>query len=156
MIRDELPQTVDRPGKQRIRILRHPVDTPCTYDWGIEAMDEIWSGKAVAVGEVAPAEIDLALHMGMRPRYPGYCFETGARREGYKHPGEDGKYYPRELVDGNGPWAQLPEYLYSGFNIEQIISSVGDRLPVGSTRTYMRSNYADRAINAGPRPQDFA
>jgi hypothetical protein len=105
----------------------------CIYDWGIKAMDEIWSRKAIAAGEMGHVEIDPALHMGMRPRYCNYYFETGAGREGYEPPREDGKYYPRELVDGSGPWAQLPEYLCSGFNAEHIISSVGDRLPVSSS-----------------------
>ncbi|CAI4215891.1 unnamed protein product [Parascedosporium putredinis] len=129
MIRDRLPQSIDRPGKRCIRILQHPVDTPCTYTFGIEAMAEIWDGKAIGKGQAGPSAVDLALHMGMRPSYPGYCFETRARRDGYKHPGEDGQYFPQEIVQGDAPWAQLPEVLFSGFDIPQMLSVVGERLP---------------------------
>ncbi|KAH7251182.1 hypothetical protein BKA59DRAFT_452429 [Fusarium tricinctum] len=132
-IRDRLPSIILRAGKLDIRIFRYPVDTPCTYDFGIQAMDEIWSGKAVGSGETMPTQrVDLALHLGMRPSYPGYCIETHVRKNVCKQAGEDGQGFHVSMVEVGGPWAELPDCLYSNFNMEGLKTSLVRRTPAST------------------------
>jgi hypothetical protein len=101
-------------------------------------MDEIWSGKAVGSGETMPTQrVDLALHLGMRPSYPGYCIETHARKNVCKQAGEDGQGFHVSMVEVGGPWAELPDCLYSNFNMEGLKTSLVRRIPASTMYSSM-------------------
>ncbi|KAJ3493112.1 hypothetical protein NLG97_g4941 [Lecanicillium saksenae] len=131
LIRDALPPVIPRTMRPSIKVYRYAIDTPCTYKFSIHAMDDIWSGRAVGIGESLPVDpVHIALHLGMRPSHPGYCIEARARKEGYEKSGEDGLPFPAQMIEAGGPWAELPDWLYSDFDMNALKDALSETLPV--------------------------
>lgn len=137
MIRDILPRQIVRSGKPTINIIKYPDDTPCIYLWMIEAVKKILSGdRALYRGQVpdgdTPFTPDLILHLGMTDS-PFFEFYEFARKDGYLEPGEDGVYYPYELLAKGGEWSELPDKLFAMIDMNQMRDKVLQKLPVCQT-----------------------
>ncbi|KAM7214562.1 hypothetical protein V8F06_010044 [Rhypophila decipiens] len=101
LVRDALPDVIQRPGKRDIRILKYYRDTLDTCD---DAEDQ-------------HVDIDLILHMGMIALgwdHKQFRFETVARRDGYELPGDDGKHVDSAHLKALG----LPETLSTSLDVE--------------------------------------
>ncbi|KAG4415581.1 hypothetical protein IFR04_011301 [Cadophora malorum] len=125
MVRGALPSRIDRAGKPPIVILKYPEGVLCSYDFVTNMMQKIWGGRA-------PEEISLALHMGMRDSHPEettYCLEQLGHKTGYKQPGDDGRQFPEALIEEGGPWHELPDVLYSDFDLQATRSRIANALP---------------------------
>lgn len=137
MIRDILPRQIVRSGKPTITIIKYPDDTLCIYLWMIEAVKKILSGdRALYQGQVpdgdTPFTPDLILHLGMTDS-PFFEFYEFARKDGYLEPGEDGVYYPQELLVKGGEWSELPDKLFTMIDMNQMRDKVLQKLPVCQT-----------------------
>ena len=133
LLRDALPNIIERPGKPRIRILKYPVDLLCTYSNVKDAIPEIWSGRRLTYEPRkpdGPLKLDFVLHMGMTTSDTTFAIEKLARKEGYKFPGVDGVPFPREDCKKGGCWGTCPAVLHSGFDIDKVQARVEKEVPV--------------------------
>lgn len=133
LVRDAISPKITGRGGKTINIVRYPEDVRCNYPWVIDMSKKILSGRRdVFQGNVPAADEpfvpDLVLHIGMRLSYPGYCFETHARREGFAQPGEDG-----ETFQESKPleWETLPKELYTQYDMNVMREKVLRELPAG-------------------------
>ncbi|EEU36964.1 uncharacterized protein NECHADRAFT_81143 [Fusarium vanettenii 77-13-4] len=131
LVRDAISPKITGGGGKTINIVRYPEDVRCNYPWVIDMSKKILSGRRdVFQGNVPatdePFVPDLILHIGMRLSYPGYCFETHARREGFVQPGEDG-----ETFQESKPleWETLPKELYTQYDMNVMRERVLRELP---------------------------
>ncbi len=129
MVRDRIPDRMTRKGKLPINILRYPHDIHCAYEDVLALIPELWSGKRSVYQPDSPSgkemPIDLMIHIGMNSAEErNYVIEQRARRDGYEQPGEDGKYLPPDALKG------LPEEMFVGFDVEDIVARVAKSLPV--------------------------
>ncbi|KAI9163603.1 hypothetical protein HJFPF1_05221 [Paramyrothecium foliicola] len=123
-VRDALPELIQRPNKKDIRILEYFCDTLDTYDDVRSVSRNIWTSKRTSfLPEAQPDEneehvrIDLILHLGMIALDwdpDQFRFETIAHRDGYKLPGDDGKYVDSDQLKNLG----LPDTLTTSLDIE--------------------------------------
>ncbi|KAL2068166.1 hypothetical protein VTL71DRAFT_16264 [Oculimacula yallundae] len=136
LVRDALPEFIQRPGKEDIRILKFARVTRDMYEDVRRTSAEIWGGRrALFLPEPAASEkedivdVSMVLHLGMvalgwNPNV--FRFETIARREGYKLPGDDGKHIDSKELKDLG----LPETLHTSFDIEAAWRKVKDQYPL--------------------------
>ncbi|KAH6839441.1 hypothetical protein B0I37DRAFT_234467 [Chaetomium sp. MPI-CAGE-AT-0009] len=124
LVRDALPNVIERAGKKDIRILKYYRDTLDTYTDVRFVSNDIWGGKrsrflpAPQPGEGEEhVDVDFILHLGMialgwDPNQ--FRFETIARRDGYELPGDDGKRVDSDYLKSLG----LPEALSTALDVE--------------------------------------
>ncbi|KAJ5959312.1 uncharacterized protein N7479_006462 [Penicillium vulpinum] len=144
LVRDALPDAIDRPNKPIIRILKYDRDTIDTYADVRQVSREIWGGNSSffrppvhtdgssSSGNGSSqsndhVEIDLILHLGMVAfDYPQiFSFETIARRDGYELPGDDGKPVDSQELKQLG----LPDALVTAFDVEAAWRKVKEQFP---------------------------
>ncbi|KAJ5505789.1 hypothetical protein N7453_004746 [Penicillium expansum] len=120
LVRDALPDAIDRPNKPIIRILKYDRDTLDTY------ADPVHTDGSSSQGN-DHVDIDLILHLGMVAfDYPQtFTFETIAHRDGYELPGDDGKPVDSEELKQLG----LPETLATTFDVEAAWRKVKAQFP---------------------------
>lgn len=139
LIRDALPNTIERTGKPTIRILKYPHGTTCIYEESRALICRLWSGKRAVYDESCPPEepvsVDLMLHMGMRSLNAGPVFrlERFARRDAYNLADEVGKHLPSGEGEKGGYWEGLPETLSPGFDVDSVANMVALAVPVSCT-----------------------
>jgi hypothetical protein len=138
-VRDALPNVIERAGKKNIRILKYYRDTRDTYTDVRFVSNDIWSGKRSRFlpvpqpGEIEEhVNIDFILHLGMigfdwDPDQ--FRFETIARRDGYKLPGDDGEHVDSDYLKSLG----LPEVLSTSLDVEAACRKVKQDLPVSAS-----------------------
>ncbi|KAH6620732.1 hypothetical protein B0J18DRAFT_206198 [Chaetomium sp. MPI-SDFR-AT-0129] len=124
LVRDALPDVIERPGKKTIRVLKYYRDTLDTYTDVRSVSNDIWGGKrsrflpAPQPGEEEEhVDVDFILHLGMIALGwdpDQFRFETIARRDGYKLPGDDGKLVDSDYLKSLG----LPEVLSTSLDVE--------------------------------------
>ena len=135
LVRDALPDVIERPGKKKIRVLKYYRDTLDTYTDVRFVSNDIWGGNrsrflpAAQPGEEEHVDVDFILHLGMialgwDPNQ--FRFETLARRDGYKLPGDDGKHVDSDYLKSLG----LPEFLSTSLDIEAAWRKVKKDHPV--------------------------
>lgn len=144
LVRDALPDVIERPGKKSIRILKYHRDTLDTYDDVRFVSNDIWGGKrsrflpAPQPGEKEEhVDVDFILHLGMIALGwdpDQFRFETMARRDGYKLSGDDGNYVDSGYLKSLG----LPEVLSTSLDVEAGWRKVKEDHPV-STRSQIRT-----------------
>ncbi|KGO37975.1 hypothetical protein PEX1_074730 [Penicillium expansum] len=138
LVRDALPDAIDRPNKPIIRILKYDRDTLDTYADVRRVSREIWGGSSSLFRKPVHTDgsssqgndhvdIDLILHLGMVAfDYPQtFTFETIAHRDGYELPGDDGKPVDSEELKQLG----LPETLATAFDVEAAWRKVKAQFP---------------------------
>jgi pyrrolidone-carboxylate peptidase len=123
LVRDALPDVIERPGKRSIRILKYHRDTLDTYEDVRFVSNDIWGGKrsrflpAPQPGEKEEhVDVDFILHLGMIALGwdpDQFRFETLARRDGYKLSGDDGNYVDSDYLKSLG----LPEVLSTSLDV---------------------------------------
>lgn len=138
LVRDALPDVIERPGKKNIRILKYYRDTLDTYTDVRFVSNDIWGGKrsrflpAPRSGEKEEhVDVDFILHLGMIALGwdpDQFRFETTARRDGYKLPGDDGKLVDSEYLKSLG----LPEVLSTALDVEAGWRKVKEDHPVST------------------------
>ncbi|KAK0706138.1 hypothetical protein B0T26DRAFT_862104 [Lasiosphaeria miniovina] len=117
MIRDALPAAITRPGAEPIKITKHPDNVQCSYGPCTQLIESVWNHPN-------NKKVDLAVHIGMNPPFPGFYFETRARRDGFAALGHDGLPFPKELTAPGGQWADLPAELRPGFDMLRVRGEV--------------------------------
>ncbi|KAM7203896.1 hypothetical protein V8F33_001867 [Rhypophila sp. PSN 637] len=136
LVRDALPDMIQRPGKKDIRVLKYYRDTLDTYDDVRFVSRDIWAGDRShflpkpSDAEDQHVDIDLILHIGMIALgwdHKQFRFETMARRDGYELPGDDGKHVDSALLKALG----LPEMLSTSLDVEAAWQQVKKEHPVG-------------------------
>ena len=157
MVRDALPDVIERVGKKNIRIFKYTRVTRDTYDDVRRVSKEIWGGqRSLFLPNSSSDEIillpepqsskkegkldcALILHLGMVAlgwRPDQFRFETVARRDGYGLPGDDGKYVDSEEFERLG----LPRTLTTSFDIEAAWRSVKEKFPVSLLPIHVSSS----------------
>jgi hypothetical protein len=136
LVRNALPLLIHRPNKPDIAIHKYARTTHDTYTDVRRVSKEIWSGggqRSLFLPELGVGEeddntldIDFILHLGMEVRDEFFGFETRARREGYKKPGDDGVYVDSAELEKEG----LPAELYPKFDVEAAYEHVKSLFPV--------------------------
>jgi hypothetical protein len=123
LVRDALPEVIQRPGKKDIRILKYARVTRDTFEDVRRVSKDIWSGqRSLFLPELQPGEdgivdVSFILHLGMvgpESQKDDFRFETLARRDGYEMPGDDGKLVDSPQLQSLG----LPKVLTSSFDID--------------------------------------
>ncbi|KAH7325822.1 hypothetical protein B0I35DRAFT_457211, partial [Stachybotrys elegans] len=135
LVRDALPEVIQRPNKRDIRILKYYRDTLDTYDDVRAVSNDIWSGKrSMFLPTPQPDEkeervhVDFILHLGMIALgwdADQFRFETIAHRDGYKLPGDDGKYVDSDHLKSLG----LPDTLTTSLDVEAAWRKVKEQYP---------------------------
>ncbi|KAL3475545.1 hypothetical protein BJX99DRAFT_157799 [Aspergillus californicus] len=138
LVRDSLPDTINRPNHRPIRILKYTRDTIDTYTDVRQVSRDIWGGRSSHFRTPAHqnpdgssaddhVDVDLILHLGMVAlEYPQiFSFETIARREGYELPGDDGKFVDTQELRRLG----LPDTLATAFDVEAAWRKVKEQFP---------------------------
>ena len=136
MVRDALPEVIERPDKGDIRIFKYARVTRDTYEDVRRVSKEIWGGQRSLFLPKAPSceteeklDVSLILHLGMVAlgwRPDQFRFETVARRDGYELPGDDGQYVDSKALKDLG----LPKTLTTSFDIEAAWQKVKEKFPV--------------------------
>ena len=157
MVRDALPDVIERVGKKNVRIFKYARVTRDTYDDVRRVSKEIWGGqRSLFLPKSSSDEIihspgpqsgereetldcSLILHLGMVAL--DWCpdqfrFETVARRDGYELPGADGKHVDSEELERLG----LPNTLTTSFDIEAAWRRVKEKFPVSLSLIYVSSS----------------
>ena len=128
IIRDALPNRIERTGETTITILKYPQNIPCTYSEVRPLISQLWSGRRSVYqpqrSDEEPLEINLMLHIGMRPSENCFCLEKVARRDGYDKPGNDGIYLPAGDAETGGIWGGLPERLTPDLDIDRVAARI--------------------------------
>ncbi|UKZ61611.1 uncharacterized protein TrAtP1_002871 [Trichoderma atroviride] len=111
-------------NQKEIRIFKYFRDTWDTYDDVRYVSRDIWSGKrSLFLPKPEPNDeeeyvnVDFILHLGMIALgwdHKQFRFETKARRDGYKLPGDDSKKVDSDQLKRLG----LPEELSTSLNVE--------------------------------------
>ncbi|CAG8975616.1 hypothetical protein HYALB_00006824 [Hymenoscyphus albidus] len=135
LVRDALPNSMKRLGKKDIRIMKYARITHGTYEDVRRVSKEIWGGqRSLFLPEPQSGEndttvdIDMILHLGMVAlgwRTDQFRFEKLARRDGYKLPGDDGKYIDSEGLEKLG----LPESIATIFDVKAAWVKVHQAFP---------------------------
>ncbi|KAL8842270.1 MAG: hypothetical protein Q9170_000596 [Blastenia crenularia] len=136
MIRDALPEAIERVDKGRIRVFKYARVTRDIYEDVRRVSKEIWSGQPSLflplpqLGEAKDnLDISLVLHLGivaLEWQPDQFRFETVARRNGYELPGDDGQYVnSKELKD-----LGLSEILTTSFDVEVAWRQLKDNFPL--------------------------
>ena len=138
MLRDALPEKIERPGKKTIRFFKYARVTRDTYQDVRRVSKEIWGGQRslfLPKPEEGESEerldVSLILHLGMVAlgwRPDQFRFETVARRDGYELPGDDGQYVDSKELKELG----LPKTLASSLDIESAWRVVRGKFPVST------------------------
>lgn len=138
LVRDAFPNVIERAGRKNIRILKDYRDTLDTYTDVRFVSNDIWSGKrsrflpAAQPGEIDEhADVDFILHLGIIALGwdpDQFRFETIARRDGYKLPGDDGKHVDSDYLKSLG----LPEVLSTSLDVEAAWRKVQQDHPVSA------------------------
>lgn len=135
MVRDALPEVIQRAGLKDIRIWKYGRVTRDTYSDVRQVSQDIWGGRRdffLPVPQPSEKEevldIDVILHFGMVAfGWPeSFRFETVARRDGYEKPGDDGQYVDSAALKRLG----LPKTLNTCFDIEAAWRGVKAKFPV--------------------------
>lgn len=157
LVRDALPDTIERPNKKSIRILKYDRDTRDTYEDVRHVSREICSGESSIYRPVSHSDqekdpkhsrkvrVDLIVHLGMVAlgwRPDQFRFETVARRDGYELAGDDGKHVDSAGLKSLG----LPESLATSLDVQAAWTKVKDKFPVRlhlpeSRRLFCHANY---------------
>ncbi len=134
MVRDAMPDIIERHKAGPIKIVKYPHDIESHYSEVMRVIPELWRGKLSVFDPKCPPNqmihIDLMLHIGMRRSENCYCFEKKARRDGYEKPGSDGVQLPPGNAERGGIWEGLPEVLEPALDIELAGGRVAKELPV--------------------------
>ncbi len=121
-------------GEATIIILKYPQNIPCIYSEVRPMISRLWSGRRSVYqpqrSDEEPREIDLMLHIGMRPSENCFCFEKVARRDGYDKPGSDGIYLPAGDAEAGGIWVGLPESLTPDLDIDRVAARIAKEYQV--------------------------
>ncbi|OBT60956.1 hypothetical protein VE03_09762 [Pseudogymnoascus sp. 23342-1-I1] len=135
LVRDALPDVIQRPEKKDIRILKYARDTRDTYEDVRRVSKDIWGGQRTMFSRMPGLEekeghvdVDLILHLGMVAlgwRTDMFRFETMARRDGYKLPGDDGQFVNSDYLQKLG----LPTSLETSFDVEAGWRKVKEKFP---------------------------
>ncbi|KAL8670304.1 MAG: hypothetical protein Q9224_007683 [Gallowayella concinna] len=135
MVRDALPDLIERAGKRNIKIFKYARVTRDTYEDVRRVSKEIWSGqrslflpKSQADETDEKLDVSLILHLGMVAlgwEIDQFRFETVARRDGYELPGDDGQHVDSKALEELG----LPKTLTTCFNIEAAWRNVKAKFP---------------------------
>ncbi len=138
LVRDAFPNVIERAGRKNIRILKDYRDTLDTYTDVRFVSNDIWSGKrsrflpAAQPGEIDEhADVDFILHLGIIALGwdpDQFRFETIARRDGYKLPGDDGKHVDSDYLKSLG----LLEVLSTSLDVEAAWRKVQQDHPVSA------------------------
>lgn len=136
MVRNALPEVIERGNPKKIRIFKYARVTHDTYEDVRRVSKEIWGGeRSLFLPELRSGEtegkldISLILHLGMVAlgwSPDQFRFETVARRDGYELPGEDHQYVDSKELKELG----LPETLNTSFDIEALWRKVKEKFPV--------------------------
>lgn len=136
MVRDALPESIERAGKRKIRIYKYARVTRDTYEDVRRVSKEIWGGQRSLFSPKPQADeteenidVSLILHLGMVAlgwKPDQFRFETVARRDGYELPGDDGQHVDSKQLKELG----LPKSLATSFNIEAAWQKVKAKFPV--------------------------
>ena len=136
MVRDALPEVIERVDKKTIRIFKYARVTRDTYEDVRRVSKEIWGGqRSLFLPKPRPGEteekldVSLILHLGMVALGWGpdqFRFETVSRRDGYELPGDDGQYVNSKELKELG----LPKTLATSFDVEAAWRKVREQFPV--------------------------
>ena len=136
MVRDALPEVIEREDKRKIRIFKYARVTRDTYEDVRRVSKEIWGGqrslflpKPQSDETEEKLDVSLILHLGMVAlgwRPDQFRFETVARRDGYELPGDDGQHVDSKELEELG----LPKTLATSFDVKAAWRKVKEKYPV--------------------------
>lgn len=138
LLRDALPNFIARETKPDIQILKYPHDIPSVYAAVRDIFPTLWNGSLSVYDSKASTNetvnIGLMVHMGMRTSEDNYCFETVARRDGYKHADMENGTQPDGDGEPGGYWEGCPAELVPDVPVTEAAEALKKEIPDSKTR----------------------
>lgn len=134
-MRDALPPEITLEGDKTVRILKYPNDRLCSFLDMRQSTVEIWSNDPVVFGMPwlprRGFHVDLVLHIGKRySRECSYWIEDRARRDVYRDLDDEGQYFPEAQLGAGGIWENLPDMLFTDFDVNAALEIITREYPV--------------------------